>query len=72
MRNPTPRRVGFLFVGERSHRLSLMVEPNNPRALQELTYIARLRAGGPMAPSGITTSTPPPPSSRRYQGSAKT
>jgi tetratricopeptide (TPR) repeat protein len=52
--------LGRLDDAERAYRESLMVEPNNPRALQELTYIMRLRAGGPMAPPEISTSAPPP------------
>jgi len=52
--------LGRLDDAEKANRDSLMVEPNNPRALQELTYIQRLRAGGPMAPTGIFTRMPPP------------
>jgi tetratricopeptide (TPR) repeat protein len=52
--------LGRLDDAEQAYRESLMIEPNNPRALQELTYIARLRAGGPMAPTGIFTRMPPP------------
>ena len=49
-----------LDEAEQAYRESLMVDPGNPRALQELTYIARLRAGGPMAPTGIITRPPTP------------
>ena len=51
--------LGRLDDAEQAYRESLMVEPNNPRARQELTYIERLRAGGPMAPVELFTRMPP-------------
>lgn len=36
---------------EAAYKASLNDEPNNPRALNELAYIAKLRAGGPKAPT---------------------
>ena len=47
-----------LDEAEQAYSDSLAVEPNNPRAQQELTYIQRLRAGGPMAP--VELFMPPP------------
>ncbi len=38
--------LGRLDDAEQSYRDSLTAEPNNARALQELSYIARIRAGG--------------------------
>jgi len=55
--------LGRLDDAERAYRESLMVEPNNPRALQELTYIMRLKAGGPRTAPEIMTRMPPPPPS---------
>ncbi len=50
--------LGRLDEAEQAYRDSLATEPNNPRAQQELSYIARLRAGGPMAPAGLITRQP--------------
>jgi tetratricopeptide (TPR) repeat protein len=52
--------LGRLDEAEKAYRDSLVSEPNNQNALTELTYIARLRAGGPMAPSAIYTPPPTP------------
>jgi hypothetical protein len=48
--------LGRLNDAEQSYRDSLIAEPNNPRAVQELNYIARIRAGG--APTGSRLITP--------------
>lgn len=53
--------LGRLDDAEKSYRDSLIIEPNNPRALKELDYIARLRAGGPTAPSKLIPIAPPKP-----------
>jgi len=50
--------LGRLDEAEQAYRDSLKSEPNNPRAQNELTYIQRLRAGGPMAPSQLFTRMP--------------
>jgi Flp pilus assembly protein TadD len=50
--------LGRLDEAEKAYRDSLNSEPNNARALNELTYIGRLRAGGPTAPSALSTSKP--------------
>jgi len=50
--------LGRLEDAEQAYRDSLMAEPNNPRARQELTYIERLRAGGPRAPMELFTRMP--------------
>ena len=44
-----------LDEAEQAYRDSLDSEPNNPLALNELRYIARLRAGGPHAPNQLLT-----------------
>lgn len=63
------RGKGFVFTemnrldeAEAAFRDSLQQEPGNPRALSELGYIARLRAGGPKAPPELFA---PPPKPRR-------
>jgi tetratricopeptide (TPR) repeat protein len=38
--------TGGLDDAEAAYRASLEIEPNNPRALNELAYIAKLKAGG--------------------------
>lgn len=55
--------MGRLDEGEAAYREVLKLDPGNARALNELTYIARLRAGGPKAPVEVLTSpqTPAPP-----------
>lgn len=50
--------LGRLDEAEKSYRDSLAVEPNNQRAMNELTYIQRLRAGGPTAPTALFTRMP--------------
>jgi tetratricopeptide (TPR) repeat protein len=50
--------LGRLDEGEQAYRDSLVAEPNNPRALNELTYIRRLRAGGPTAPGMLFPKVP--------------
>src|SRR5262245_49558540 len=47
-----------LNEAEQAFRESLVAEPNNPRARNELTYIEQLRAGGPRAPTGLFTRMP--------------
>lgn len=42
--------AGRLDEAEAAYRASLEFEPGNPRALNELAYIAKLRAGGAKAP----------------------
>lgn len=39
--------LGRLDEAEKAYRDSLVIEPNNPIALNELTYIAHLRSGAP-------------------------
>lgn len=46
---------------ESSYRESLKLDPGNPLALRELDYIARLRAGGPRAPTQQFLPPPSPP-----------
>jgi len=47
-----------LDEAEQAYSDSLAIDPNNPRAQQELTYIQRLRAGGPRAPVELFTRMP--------------
>jgi len=42
-----------LDEAEKMYRESLVRAPNNPNALRELAYIARLRSGGAPVPTGI-------------------
>jgi tetratricopeptide (TPR) repeat protein len=51
--------LGRLDEAEKSYRDSLASEPNNARALGELNYIARIRAGGALSATGIVPSQPP-------------
>ena len=54
--------LGRLDESEKSYRDSLVAEPNNARALKELDYIARMRAGGtPTAPQIILRGAQPAP-----------
>jgi tetratricopeptide (TPR) repeat protein len=46
--------LGRLDEAEAAYRESLTLDPNNKLAEGELEYIARLRAGGEKAPTGIT------------------
>lgn len=55
--------LGRFDEAEKSYRDSLVSAPNNPNALRELAYIARLRAGGATAPTGIIRPAPPSPGS---------
>ena len=48
-----------LDEAEQAYSDSLAIDPNNPRAQQELIYIQRLRAGGPRAPTELFTRMPP-------------
>lgn len=50
--------LGRLDDAEAAYRESLELEPGNARALAELDYIAKLRAGGPAAPTGIVPVQP--------------
>lgn len=59
------RGMGFVLTeldrldeAEQAYRDSLKLEPGNVRAQNELQYIARLKAGGPRAPSGLTSVQP--------------
>jgi tetratricopeptide (TPR) repeat protein len=52
--------LGRLDEAEKAYRDSLVSEPNNRNALTELTYIMRLRAGGPTAPRALLMVKPPP------------
>jgi tetratricopeptide (TPR) repeat protein len=52
--------LGRLDDAEKSYRDSLIAEPNNARALAELNYIARIRAGGAPTASGLLTVKPQP------------
>ena len=59
--------MGKLDEAEAAYKDSLKDEPNNPRAINELSYIARLKAGGPRLPAASTLVEPraksPPPDS---------
>jgi tetratricopeptide (TPR) repeat protein len=46
---------------EAAYRASLEIEPSNPRALGELNYIAKLKAGGPKAPVQSVLAPQPEP-----------
>ena len=50
-----------LDEAEQAYRASLGFEPDNPLALNELKYIAGLKAGAAPAPGGIIRSTDPKP-----------
>lgn len=52
--------LGRLDDAEQSYRDSLVAEPNNARAQQELNYIARIRAGGAPTATVIQPSVPQP------------
>lgn len=61
------RGRGFMLVemdrldeGEAAYREALKLDPADARALNELRYIARLRAGGPKTPAQVLTSPGPP------------
>lgn len=50
--------LGRLDDAEASYNQSLALAPGNPLAIRELEYIARLKAGGPKAPSELTLPKP--------------
>lgn len=50
--------LGRLLEAEAAYQKSLEIEPNNDRALHELAYIEKLKAGGQRAPGGLTTIQP--------------
>jgi len=62
--------LGRLDDAEAAYKASLGHEPGNTRALNELTYIARLRAGTtPVSPTLFplqSPTTPPPPASAQH------
>jgi tetratricopeptide (TPR) repeat protein len=49
---------GRLPDAEAAYRKSLEIEPDNDRALHELAYIEKLKAGGQRVPGGLTTIQP--------------
>jgi tetratricopeptide (TPR) repeat protein len=51
--------MGRLDEGEAAYREALKLDPADARALNELRYIARLRAGGPKTPAQVLTSPGP-------------
>jgi tetratricopeptide (TPR) repeat protein len=53
--------LGQLDDGEKSYQESLKLDPQNQIALQELNYIARLRAGGNRAPTAQILPQPAKP-----------
>jgi len=52
--------LGRLDEAEAAYAESLVAEPNNPRALNELAYIARLRRGGAPTAPVVGKYLPPP------------
>lgn len=77
------RGRGFALVemdrldeGEAAYREALKLDPADARAMNELAYIARLRAGGPKAPAQLFTSpkapAPQPPPSPSPQAPDRT
>jgi tetratricopeptide (TPR) repeat protein len=51
--------LGRLDEAEQAYRDSLIAEPNNARAVSELYYISRLRAGAPPTATKMTTHAQP-------------
>jgi len=52
--------LGRLIEAEAAYQKSLQIEPGNERAIAELAYIEKLKAGGHRAPGGLTTIQPKP------------
>ncbi len=53
--------LGRLAEAEQAYKDSLVAEPNNPSALHELQYLAKLRAGAAATQGGIKPLQPPTP-----------
>jgi tetratricopeptide (TPR) repeat protein len=51
--------LGRLDDAEQAYRDSLVADPNNQRAIAEMAYIAKIKAGGSHAPGGMVNSAPP-------------
>jgi tetratricopeptide (TPR) repeat protein len=51
--------LGRLDDAEQAYRDSLVADPNNQRAVAEMAYIAKIKAGGSRAPGGMVNSAPP-------------
>ncbi len=50
--------LGRLLEAEAAYNKSLEIEPGNERAIRELAYIGKLKAGGQRAPGGLTPIQP--------------
>ena len=51
--------LGRLDDAEQAYRDSLVADPNNQRAMAEMAYIGKIKAGGSHATGGMVTSGPP-------------